>query len=457
MGDLQAGNEEEFIRQLQEQLANGGQAASGDHNEASDIPLESDDGLLENSEDESGKKNGVPAEKKKLSNRMILGLLSNLIYFLPPLGILGVFYASARFVNQDILTPFFLAAGAILCGVFFKLLISLKTKGTYSKAIEILDEVSRGKLSFDIDKNKKLKTNLGILAAPIQSVIKELSDLVTKIELSVLDIVGNSDALAYFATSMANKTDQQEGSITKIDNSAKQLNESMQGVRKNVEEAYEIAKTSITEADNSSVEILSLIEEMNTINDMSDQILTTMNFISDIADETNLLALNAAIQAAHAGEEGKGFGVVASEIRNLAESSSKATKGIFQIIEKTVESIARGVDASEKAKKALTKIVTLIKSTEDIMGEITNSINVQSSTANRLKESVGDIQDLTKNINSDTQNMKSAISNLSGQAQILNSIVKGFEINSASIHSGTIFGVPQDDAVIEQSLADTGE
>ena len=138
-------------------------------------------------------------------------------------------------------------------------------------------------------------------------------------------------------------------------------------IRKNVQSAYNIAKKSIEEADNSSVEILSLIEEMNRINEMSDKIITTMNFIDDIADETNLLALNAAIQAAHAGEEGKGFGVVATEIKNLAESSSKATKTIYQIIESTVESIAKGVQASEKAKKELNKIVNAIKITEDIM------------------------------------------------------------------------------------------
>ncbi|HNZ28293.1 MAG TPA: methyl-accepting chemotaxis protein, partial [Spirochaetota bacterium] len=312
-----------------------------------------------------------------------------------------------------------------------------KIKGAES----ILYEIAKGKLSFDIQNDEELKKSLGPLSNPIDRVIKEVSDMVTRVELSVLDMVGNSDALSYFASSMANKTDQQEDAVIKIDRSATSLNESMKNIKNNVESAYENTKTSIMEADNSSVEILLLIEEMNTINEMSEKIIATMNFISDIADETNLLALNAAIQAAHAGEEGKGFGVVASEIRNLAESSSKATKTIYQTVETTVESIAKGVEASEKAKKALAKIVSSIKSTEDIMSNINHDINAQSDTTTSLKDSVSKIDDLTKNINSDTQNMKEAIANLSGQAQILNGLIKGFEIHASSIKSDVIYGV----------------
>jgi methyl-accepting chemotaxis protein len=240
---------------------------------------------------------------------------------------------------------------------------------------------------------------------------------------------------------MADKTEQQEDLVVKITNSAKRLNEAMLDVKDNVDSAYENSIRTIKEADNSSEEVLSLIKEMNSISEMSDQILTTMNFISDIAEETNLLALNAAIQAAHAGEEGKGFGVVASEIRNLAESSSKATKTISSVIEKTIESINTGVEVSHKAKSALTKIVASIKETEELMKDMSGSITEQTDTTSRLTESVENIQDLTNNINNDTQNMKSAIDNMSGQSQILNDIVKGFEINAASIKSDVIFGV----------------
>jgi methyl-accepting chemotaxis protein len=182
---------------------------------------------------------------------------------------------------------------------------------------------------------------------------------------------------------------------------------------------------------------------MNTISEMSDKIVTTMNFIEEIAEETNLLALNAAIQAAHAGEEGKGFSVVATEVKNLADSSSKATKTIYQIIERTISSISKGVKVSEKAKKALTKIISLIKSTEDIMSNISESINNQSKATIELKESLEVIHSLINEINIDTQNMKSAISNLSGQAQILKQLITIFEVNKDNYKSEDIFGIDE--------------
>ncbi|HOF00485.1 MAG TPA: methyl-accepting chemotaxis protein [Spirochaetota bacterium] len=433
------GDEEDFIRQLQAQLA---EEKSEKTEERSPLALEEDSPKEEKKEQKSKKNGGSKEIKKntktsKIKNRIVVFLK----YGLLPILIFSALYVLSFFIrNLIIIIPFYLIFALITS--FYIYIVSVVDSNSKIKGAEsILYEIAKGKLSFDIQNDEELKKSLGPLSNPIDRVIKEVSDMVTRVELSVLDMVGNSDALSYFASSMANKTDQQEDAVIKIDRSATSLNESMKNIKNNVESAYENTKTSIMEADNSSVEILLLIEEMNTINEMSEKIIATMNFISDIADETNLLALNAAIQAAHAGEEGKGFGVVASEIRNLAESSSKATKTIYQTVETTVESIAKGVEASEKAKKALAKIVSSIKSTEDIMSNINHDINAQSDTTTSLKDSVSKIDDLTKNINSDTQNMKEAIANLSGQAQILNGLIKGFEIHASSIKSDVIYGV----------------
>ena len=451
---LNPGDEEDFIRQLQAQLAGEAAAAGGggEGGEAGSNPL----GDLSSMETQTaeGEAASNPAadllsNKPKRDNIIIQkkqkGLVSKLLIILKFFAVPIAVGALLFFLSIMMTNPIFKCVAFVLVGIltgFYILFIARNEAGNQTvSASSILNEVAKGKLSFNIQDDPELKEALGALANPIDNVIKELSDMVTKFEMSVLDMVGNSDALSYFATSMANKTDQQEASVQKIDSSAMSMNESMQNIRQSVESAYQNTKTSIVEADNSSVEILSLIKEMNTISEMSEKITATMKLISDIADETNLLALNASIQSAHAGEEGKGFGVVASEIRNLAESSSKATKSIYQTIETTVDSITKGVAASEKAKKALAKIVSSIKSTEDIMSDISKAINTQSETTNGLKDSVSNIGELTKNINNDTQNMKAAIANLSGQAQILNTIIKGYEVNQASIKSDVIFGV----------------
>lgn len=434
------GSEEDFIRQLQEQMSN-----ETDSTEASTGTLEEHNtgenfSQVSVAEELTGEDNPDEEKDKKVC-RICIFFAQFFQFFLVPFLFGAVVFFTLDFFENDLYKAALLLVIALLTGGFYQFIFKFRFNRATNFTREVLNEISKGNLAYDIMNDEVLLRRLGFLAQPIDQVIKEISNIVTKIELSVLDIVGNADALKYFADSMANKTSQQEDEITNIDNSTKTLNESMQYIRDNVHTAHDNSKDSIAEADKGSIEILNLIEEIKSISEMSDKIVETMNFINDIADETNLLALNAAIQAAHAGEEGKGFGVVATEIRNLAESSTEATKTIFKIIDNTVTSIEKGVMASEKAKKALNKIVNSIKSTEDIMSDINNSISVQSDTTSNLQVSVSDIQGLTKNINSDTQNMNSAISNLSGQAQILKNLIKNFEIHDSSVNSGAIFGV----------------
>jgi|GEM_PF-1471745 len=397
-------------------------------------------------------------EDKKISKRRLFSenfvriirkQLGDLFNIFQLVFILLLDFAVLFIVNKFIVNIYLIITAnvflIILSSFYYYFLYKKINKKSMNAPLYILNEISRGKLSFDILNDDKLKRELGKFAIPLDIIIKKMSDIVSKVELSALDLAGNSDALTYFATSMANKTHEQSSTITNIDDSAKKLNDSMQVIKKSVETAYDISKTSIDEANASSRDILSLIEEMHSINEMSDKIVRTMNFIDDIAAETNLLALNAAIQAAHAGEEGKGFGVVASEIKNLAQSSSEATKTIYEIIEKTVTSILKGVKASEKAKTELVRIISSIKTTEDLMSKINDSINIQSLSTHQLKESLEKIQELSNNINSDTQNMKSAISNLSGQAQILTKLISYFDIHSSNskIDSDSIIGIDE--------------
>lgn len=393
------------------------------------------------------KDNGSEHIHAKSHNLFQSNFFYSLFNFAKFFGLPALFFSIiiiSQFVINNIFVNIFLSiVFIILTGYNYKNQFANHFKKSFKLPLEILDQISKGKLAIDIVKDQELSDMLGEFAIPLNRIIYNISEIVKKVELSALDLAGNSDSLTYFATSMANKTNEETQSINKIDSFIKNFNNAMQEIKGNVKSAYDISITSIKEADESSSDILSLIEEMNTISEMSDKIVTTMNFIEEIAEETNLLALNAAIQAAHAGEEGRGFSVVATEVKNLADSSSKATKTIYQIIERTISSISKGVKVSEKAKKALTKIISLIKSTEDIMSNISESINNQSKSTIELKESLEVIHTLINEINIDTQNMKSAISNLSGQAQILKQLISIFEVNKDNYKPDDIFGIDQ--------------
>ena len=314
----------------------------------------------------------------------------------------------------------------------------------YNKSLihidKILKNISKGKLNQEI----QLYEGKGIIYRineAIKNVTKGLGDTISKVEMSVLDIHGNSDSLSYFASNMANQSNEQASAVHAIDNAINSLNQSMQKIAQNTVISHQISHSNKEEANKSSTQILQLVDEIKVIDNLSQKIRETMSVINEIAEQTNLLALNAAIQAAHAGEEGKGFAVVAEEIRILAENSAIATKSIFEIIEKTTQSIEKGVSLSENARLALDVIIKGINQTTDIMGQIKTWIEEQSETTKDVHKSIVSINDLAKQIDKNTQNMDDAISNLTAQSQVLKKLISGFEVSYDSIGSNSIIGV----------------
>ena len=241
MSDLTPGSEEEFIRQLQEQLANESgndisnseeiksdfDFATSEESEEGELLKEYEDDDLDNQNQKNKKKkgnNGKPGRTKKdssSSNTKFSIFLNFIEVFGAPFIFFGGFFFLNHFIGGALVGIISAIVGSLLVGFYVRMLLNFRLSESYKSSEEILYEIGKGKLSFDVLNDEVLKKRLGKLAEPIDKVIKEMSDMVTKMELSVLDIVGNSDALAYFATSMANKTDQQEDSIIKIDNSTK--------------------------------------------------------------------------------------------------------------------------------------------------------------------------------------------------------------------------------------------
>ena len=173
-----------------------------------------------------------------------------------------------------------------------------------------------------------------------------------------------------------------------------------------------------------------VVTTMSFIRGSSGKIVEIISVIDGLAFQTNIVALNAAVEAARAGDQGRGFAVVAAEVRSLAQRSATAAKEIKALITDSVGKVDAGGELVDQACRNMTKIVTAVGSVVDLMGEISRASKEQSTGISEVNRAIGQMDEMTQQNVALVEQAAVAAASMQEQARALEDAVRVFRLAS---------------------------
>jgi methyl-accepting chemotaxis protein len=327
----------------------------------------------------------------------------------------------------------------------------------------ITEGFEKGDLSLKM--NNSRKDEFGIYASHFNRAVAKLSGMISKVKEVTGTLTLNAETLSASSLEIAKNAQKQYAQSSQTATAMEELNSSFMDVAKNTANAAQSSKDASELALQGGEVVEKTVRGMNKIyqsvqdsaeiieilGKRSEQIGEIIKVINDIAGQTNLLALNAAIEAARAGEQGRGFAVVADEVRKLAERTTSATndigdmiKGIQEDTNRAVESmqagtieVQDGVNSANQAGDSLKQIVQSVQNVADMIHQIASAADEQSSTGEEITTTVESVANLNQYTAERAQQSSDAAQQLTGLAEQLQYLVSGFTLQNGEISSGS--------------------
>lgn len=293
----------------------------------------------------------------------------------------------------------------------------------------ILGEMAAGNVAVDVSKNEAYYIgDFKVLAQSLKSIRTNLTNVMRDITDIAKKVNNGANQVSEGAQALSQGTVQQKESINGLVSNITDITQQIQDSTVRCSSATDLVDRATGYASEADIKMEQLITATRNIDRSSNEISSIIRTIEDIAFQTNLLALNASIEAAHAGTAGKGFSVVADEVRNLAARSAEAARDTGTLIGHSLHDVKTGTESTNLAISAMQVISECIQSIKMLMDEIAIASVQQSemivSVENRIKEVSKVIQS-----NSDAAEESALISNeLSKQSKTLNQLISQFRI-----------------------------